>query len=92
MTGKWVKARYVAERGEMAARYAEWEIVGPPEIGDVDPGTRFFTPWKVVPHADLTRMDERQPELGPHPAALGNQRSRSALGDAVPPQIHHLLR
>jgi len=25
VTGKWVKARYVAERHEIAARYAEWE-------------------------------------------------------------------
>jgi hypothetical protein len=35
LTGKWVKARYVAERHEIAARYAEWEIIGSPEIRDV---------------------------------------------------------
>jgi hypothetical protein len=29
---RWVKARYVAEYHEIAARYAEWEIVGPPEV------------------------------------------------------------
>jgi len=28
---KWVKARYFAERHELEARYAEWEIIGPPE-------------------------------------------------------------
>ena len=56
VTGKWVKARYVAEPHEIAARYAEWEIIGPPEIRDVDPNARYFTPWKVVPHADLMRM------------------------------------
>lgn len=28
-TGKWVRARYMAERDEIAARYAEWEITGP---------------------------------------------------------------
>ena len=66
MTGKWVKARYVAERHEIAARYAEWEIIGPPEIRDVDPDARYFTPWKVVPHADLMRMEEPPPELQPH--------------------------
>ena len=30
LTGKWVRARYVAERHEIARRYAEWEIIGPP--------------------------------------------------------------
>ena len=57
-TGKWVKARYRAERHEIAARYNEWEIIGPPEIRDVDPNARYFTPWKVVPHAELMRMEE----------------------------------
>jgi hypothetical protein len=32
LTGKWVKARYRAERDEIAARYATWEIIGEPEI------------------------------------------------------------
>jgi len=32
-----VRPRYVAERHEIATRYAEWEIIGPPEIRDVDP-------------------------------------------------------
>jgi len=35
VTGKWVKARYVAEQHEVAARYAAWEIIGPPEIREV---------------------------------------------------------
>ena len=65
-TGKWVKARYRAERHEIAARYNEWEIIGPPEIRDVDPNARYFTPWKVVPHADLVRMEEPPPEMQPH--------------------------
>jgi hypothetical protein len=26
--GKWYRARYLAERHEIAARYAEWEIIG----------------------------------------------------------------
>ena len=39
VTGKWIKARYVAERHVIEARYApgEWEIIGPPEIRIVDP-------------------------------------------------------
>ena len=31
VTHKWVKARYKAERQELVARYAEWEIIGQPE-------------------------------------------------------------
>ena len=42
-TGKWRRARYLAERHELEQRYAEWEIIGEPEIrevgeGGVDPG------------------------------------------------------
>jgi len=32
LTGNWMRARCVAERDVIATRYAEWEIVGPPEI------------------------------------------------------------
>ena len=32
--GKWTRARYRAERQEIAARYAEWEIIGPPDVSD----------------------------------------------------------
>jgi hypothetical protein len=44
LTGKWVRARYVAERHVIAERYAEFEIIGPPEIRDVDPDARYFNP------------------------------------------------
>ena len=58
VTGKWVKAHYVAERQEIAERYTEWEIIGPPEIRDVNLHARSFSPWKVVPHAEVMRMSE----------------------------------
>jgi hypothetical protein len=32
LTRKWVRARYVAERHVIAERYAEFEIIGLPEI------------------------------------------------------------
>src|SRR5947207_13888925 len=32
VTHNWVRARYVAERHQIAARYREWEIAGPPEM------------------------------------------------------------
>jgi hypothetical protein len=44
LTGKWVRARYKAEYHELMARYAEWEIIGPPEIRR--PGGGAFSPWR----------------------------------------------
>ena len=44
LTGKWYRARYKAERHEIAARYAEWEIIGPPEIRQ--PTGASFNPWR----------------------------------------------
>jgi hypothetical protein len=32
VSGKWVRARYVAELHEISARHARWEIAGAPEI------------------------------------------------------------
>jgi len=66
LTGKWVMARYVAERHEITARHKEWEITGPPEIRDVDPNARYFTPWKMIPHAELPRISELTPQINPH--------------------------
>lgn len=44
LTGKSVKARYVAERHEIAQRYTVWEIIGPPEIRDVDSDAQYSAP------------------------------------------------
>ena len=44
-TGKWVKARYKAERAEIAARYAEWEITGPGEERRLIGG--YFNPGRL---------------------------------------------
>ena len=41
---KWVGARYVAERREIAARYAEWEITGAPETRAK--AGAALSPWK----------------------------------------------
>lgn len=43
VTGKWVRARYKAERTEIATRYAEWELCGSPEIRA--PAGAGFSPW-----------------------------------------------
>jgi hypothetical protein len=66
VTGKWVKARYVAERHVIAARYSEWEIVGPAEIREIDPNARYFSPHRITSHAELNRMFELPPHISPH--------------------------
>lgn len=43
-TGKWYRARNLAELHEIAARYAEWEISGVPEIWR--PAGAAFIPWQ----------------------------------------------
>ncbi len=58
--GKWVSARYLATKEEVAEGNAEWEIIGPPEIRNVDAGARYFTPFRVTPHAGAMRMFERR--------------------------------
>src|SRR5690349_13482064 len=66
LTGKWTRARYVAERHEIARRYAEWEIVGPPEIRDVDPNERYPSHWRANSiEAESTRRLGPQPVLSP---------------------------
>jgi hypothetical protein len=47
-TGRWIRARYRAERNEIASRYAEFELVGTPEIREVDPDDRRFSPHSGV--------------------------------------------
>ena len=65
-TGKWIRARYRAERQEIAARHSEgWEIIGPAEVRDVDPEARAFSPFKQMMDAELRRYSERPPELQP---------------------------
>jgi hypothetical protein len=39
LTRKWVRARYVAELHVIKQRYAEWEIIGEPEIREVGEGS-----------------------------------------------------
>ncbi len=64
LTGRWIKARYKAAPEEIAARHAEWEIIGPAEIRTDIGG--WFNPYRVVPHAELTRLQEPAPQINPH--------------------------
>src|SRR5262245_60329088 len=61
-TGRWVKARYVAERHVIAQRYREWEIIGPPEIRKIG-RLEHFNPWRCRPMIEGERSAETDPAL-----------------------------
>jgi hypothetical protein len=63
-TGKWVRARYVAELHEVAARFAELELIGEPEVRDVDPNARYFNPQTGAGPGHRTVKDP--PPSGPN--------------------------
>jgi hypothetical protein len=46
VTGKWTRARYVAEREVIEQQYREFEILGPPQIRDVDEQAASFNPYR----------------------------------------------
>lgn len=64
LTGRWVKARYKATREEIAARQEEWEITGPAETRT--PITGACHPYRVVPHAEVERLEEPAPQMNLH--------------------------
>ena len=47
LDGKWVRARYLADLNEIAARHFEWEITGKPETRWPD-GGGSFSPWRTT--------------------------------------------
>ena len=67
---RWVRARYVAERHEIEAGYAQWEIIGAPEIRSRG-YARMFSPWAALPplkwSAHLPPVEEPPPDHGPTP-------------------------
>jgi len=64
LTGKWIRARYRATHEEIAARYAEWEVVGPPEIRDFEQ-RRGFHPFPLMTHAEPARALDQAPDMQP---------------------------
>jgi len=67
LTGKWARARYRAERRDIEERYAEFEIIGPPEIREVNRDARSFDPhFKLMTNAELRRLGEKPLEFAPH--------------------------
>jgi hypothetical protein len=56
VTRRWMKARYVAELEVIKARYAEFELTGPPEVGEVTSGS--FSPHHTPD--DSRREDDQR--------------------------------
>jgi len=55
---RWIRARYLAERREIESRYAQWEIIGPPEIRmRGDPERDSFNPFRR-PASHLPPVEE----------------------------------
>jgi len=44
VTGRWVRARYRAERHVIAERYKKWEVTGDPAVRRV--AGAGFSPWR----------------------------------------------
>jgi hypothetical protein len=63
VTKKWVRALYVAELHVIAERYAQWEIIGPPEIR-TGSSAGSFNPFRP-PVEHLPPVEEPQPEKEP---------------------------
>jgi hypothetical protein len=50
MRGKWLTARYAAQREEIAQRYAQYDLIEPPEVRHVPDDWRY---------ADASRLGGR---------------------------------
>ena len=64
-SGTWVRARYKATLAEIAERHAQWELVGSPEMRADDPVRMFNPSSKLIPHAELMRMEEKPLDMQP---------------------------
>jgi hypothetical protein len=83
VTGKWVRARYVAERHVIAERYAEFEIIGSPEIRDVHPDARYFNPANVERRMDRAAVGNVGAVIAVARSAVGECRRLVIAGIAV---------
>jgi hypothetical protein len=67
---RWIRARYVAERHVIESSYAQWEIIGKPEIRSRGGVRDWFNPWAKLPPrpaAHLPPAEEPGPDHGPTP-------------------------
>ena len=64
-SGRWIRARYKATLAEIAERHVQWELVGPPELRADEPVRMFNPASKLIPHAELMRIEEKRPDMQP---------------------------
>ena len=98
---RWVKARYVAERHEIAERYDRWEIIGPLEIRkrggewprSIPTRTRRLTIPKIRRRSRLTilRPGSRHRKSS-HPRRRRTCTRSSASWPSIPTPVHHMVR
>ena|SRR5437762_2980872 len=63
---RWIRARYVAERHVIESTYAQWEIIGPPEIRPRGGEHDRFNPWsKLAPRPAEVPVKEPPAEEDP---------------------------
>jgi hypothetical protein len=61
VTGKWVRARYVAELHKIAAQHARWEIIGSPEVRST--ASAMFSPSSKLPPRRVQVAIEEPPVI-----------------------------
>jgi hypothetical protein len=54
-TGKWIGARYRASLEDVAARYAEWELIGQPEYRTGD--GQMFSPFRRLGYEEALEIE-----------------------------------
>ena len=79
-----MRARYRAARDEIAARYVELNILGSPEVRDVDRGARYFTPHNSSTAAALRGYIPR--------SSASDRPGRRIPTAGNPPPIRYVLR
>ncbi len=65
LTGKWVRARYVAERHVIAASYIEWEVTGAPQVREWSEDARYFNPYRDEGSGESVPPMGRFPTVAP---------------------------
>ena len=72
LTGEWVRARHKMQVPELQRHYAEWELIGAPEIRHIrETGTQAFNPFEpalLLPQAPMRPVKEK---------TIGSCRARS---------------
>ena len=88
LTGKWIRARYLAQRHVIAERYVEWETTGTPEIRRDVGGS--FNPFRN-PASHLPPVEEPPPDPNaPPPSPPDNEPPDPPVEEPPPVDDRHL--